>query len=895
MAGSRRRTTWSSLVAVVLIAYACRDAIAPRTGSVFRLAPVANLVTLDSAKRLTLTNICGNRFRARNPLGDTVRVHWDVYHTSDSGDLTLPARPAGGSYSETFFTTRATGTTRLFFHGTLIQTAENNTHRNDAKGNDSKGNKGRGDDGKSDEGNKEKGDNNKETESNVCPGNLLVVAGEGVLGLQSGSTVYTNGTTLSYGAQPDAGYTSVRLFLDTREVPATGTIKILGAMTLVAFALPDSSSPPVDAGLMQRFQGLLTSNTQVSDYQSLIYAASALADQVGPARTDTVLRASADAAFRFPRDSSALAQLEQTLAGHSFDAESLPPVEPVLPFGPGATLPFGFPSNGASAPPLGGSRVAAPSSRAQIWTPGSRVNVTITPPPSSSNPRPVDVVHVNGLVSNADGFVANIQALRSAVREQPLLNDSRHTRVTGFYNQNVGLAAVRLRSTPCALALNPHFVHGLPLWIRLQLNTRCTPADLRRLGIDGGGDLLETWTQLLDIFTGSPPSFASATLDSLVAVQLRAKRGGNHVIVVPHSQGNLFEIESLSKLAQGGNAPTDGDAACVGMVPTASPTSVGYPISSQRLRPVQVLGDFILNTPLPTFPAVSTQLYQALSGDRIAAAEAVAGLSPFPYPIVRWIRDQFRLHEFIGSYLATIGARSLVQQAITDVYANCEVGLTATANPLLPIGSTERISLAITGADGRGLSPIVPITWQSSDTAVASVDGSGVLTGRAEGMVRVTASYRNQHADALVEVFSTSPDASVTVVVQNTSADVVPFWLGISADRVWRRRDVTVSVTPNDSTTSVDFYSGGVAGYDSYNTFFSSDPIRELSTGGSRTLKFATLFYDNPRTTHGIPIRFGADNRLWIMGDDVLVTFHTLGHGYSPDKTHWVRVPLTHP
>lgn len=72
MAGSRRRTTWSSLVAVVLIAYACRDAIAPRTGSVFRLAPVANLVTLDSAKQLTLTNICGNRFRARNPLGGSL-------------------------------------------------------------------------------------------------------------------------------------------------------------------------------------------------------------------------------------------------------------------------------------------------------------------------------------------------------------------------------------------------------------------------------------------------------------------------------------------------------------------------------------------------------------------------------------------------------------------------------------------------------------------------------------------------------------------------------------------------------------------------------------------------------------------------------------------------------
>lgn len=469
----RSHTRWLVFVSIVLFTSACRDAIAPRTDNVGRVAPLASLVTLSSAKTVTLTYICGNRFRVRNPLSNTVLVHWDVHHTSDSGTLTLAPRPSNGLYSETFFTTHATGTTRLFFEGTLIQTAKNGSKGDDGEGGDDKHSDSNGDHGN--------GDN-----STACPGNLVIVVGAGVLGLQSGSTPYMNGTTVSYSAQPAAGYTSVRIFLDTLEVPATGILTIAGAKTLVAFALADNATRPTDPGLIQRFRSLLSSNTQVADYQSLIYAAAALADQVGPERADSITRASADAAFSFPRDSAALTQLDQHLAGHSFDAESLPPVESALPFGPNATLPYGFPSNATVIPPLGASRMAPLSGGAQLRTPGSRVSVTITPTPRSANPRPVIVVHVNGVNTSLDEFPANVRTLRFAVREQPLLTDPRHARVTGIYNPNIGFFfhctskhAMRTRSQSTS-GRNPAIVASTDIQSRLHSSRITADRNCRR-------------------------------------------------------------------------------------------------------------------------------------------------------------------------------------------------------------------------------------------------------------------------------------------------------------------------------------------------------------------------------------------------------------------------------
>jgi hypothetical protein len=74
---------------------------------------------------MVLTYMCANRFRVRNPNDAVVTVTWDVAGTSEQGTLSLPARPLGSGFSESFFETVATGTVRLFYNGTQIQVKAN--------------------------------------------------------------------------------------------------------------------------------------------------------------------------------------------------------------------------------------------------------------------------------------------------------------------------------------------------------------------------------------------------------------------------------------------------------------------------------------------------------------------------------------------------------------------------------------------------------------------------------------------------------------------------------------------------------------------------------------------------------------------------------------------------
>ncbi|MBA4073299.1 MAG: hypothetical protein C0497_15970 [Gemmatimonas sp.] len=80
-------------------------------------------MTPDSIR---LTYLCGNRFRVRSYYRTVADVKWDLpEHPSDTGQLRLPSRTVGHPYSETVFSTRVTGTTRLFHNGRLIQTTLN--------------------------------------------------------------------------------------------------------------------------------------------------------------------------------------------------------------------------------------------------------------------------------------------------------------------------------------------------------------------------------------------------------------------------------------------------------------------------------------------------------------------------------------------------------------------------------------------------------------------------------------------------------------------------------------------------------------------------------------------------------------------------------------------------
>jgi len=78
-----------------------------------------------NADSIQLSYLCGNRFRVRSYNDAPAEVKWEVDQTADSGRVTVPARAGGGAFGEVFFTTTASGTVRLRFEETQVDTAAN--------------------------------------------------------------------------------------------------------------------------------------------------------------------------------------------------------------------------------------------------------------------------------------------------------------------------------------------------------------------------------------------------------------------------------------------------------------------------------------------------------------------------------------------------------------------------------------------------------------------------------------------------------------------------------------------------------------------------------------------------------------------------------------------------
>src|SRR6266513_153881 len=89
------------------------------------------------------------------------------------------------------------------------------------------------------------------------------------------------------------------------------------------------------------------------------------------------------------------------------------------------------------------------------------------------------------------------------------------------------------------------------------------------------------------------------------------------------------------------------------------------------------------------------------------------------------------------------------------------------AAPTVQVGQTAQLTATPRDASGNPLTGRV-ITWQSSNGAVAMVNGSGLVSGVATGTATITATSEGQSGTALVTV-SNVPVASVTVTPASAS------------------------------------------------------------------------------------------------------------------------------
>jgi len=95
------------------------------------------------------------------------------------------------------------------------------------------------------------------------------------------------------------------------------------------------------------------------------------------------------------------------------------------------------------------------------------------------------------------------------------------------------------------------------------------------------------------------------------------------------------------------------------------------------------------------------------------------------------------------SLAALILAAAVLGTACTPGLYKRNVEAQITGPATLAVGATAQLTGVLQYSDGTSLTvgpPLVgALVWQSSDTALATVSTSGVLTGRAPGTVTITA------------------------------------------------------------------------------------------------------------------------------------------------------------
>jgi uncharacterized protein YjdB len=98
--------------------------------------------------------------------------------------------------------------------------------------------------------------------------------------------------------------------------------------------------------------------------------------------------------------------------------------------------------------------------------------------------------------------------------------------------------------------------------------------------------------------------------------------------------------------------------------------------------------------------------------------------------------------ENIGA--ATLTATSGSISGSTNVTVSAPVGVALSlvpANPSVAVGITQQLSAVETFSDGTTQRLTNPLTWISENPDIATVDNSGLVTGQAEGVATIAASY----------------------------------------------------------------------------------------------------------------------------------------------------------
>jgi uncharacterized protein YjdB len=227
-----------------------------------------------------------------------------------------------------------------------------------------------------------------------------------------------------------------------------------------------------------------------------------------------------------------------------------------------------------------------------------------------------------------------------------------------------------------------------------------------------------------------------------------------------------------------------------------------------------------------------------------------AGATITPTPSLTWTTSAAAIATVSQSGLVTAvspGTATITAQTQNGTTGTINVTVSTAAVPAsltlspasvnVPRGATQGITAIVRDAAGNTITPLPPLTWQSSNPDVASVSATGVVTGVADGFATITArTANNLLATTAVTVGESGSFAGrVYEVEENTGLAGATVTVSVAAGTV---RTVTTDEQGNFNTGTLF---GGPFNLRITRTGFVPADVRNLVLAGARTLEAIPL------------------------------------------------------
>ncbi len=112
--------------------------------------------------------------------------------------------------------------------------------------------------------------------------------------------------------------------------------------------------------------------------------------------------------------------------------------------------------------------------------------------------------------------------------------------------------------------------------------------------------------------------------------------------------------------------------------------------------------------------------------------------------------------------------------AVTVTQVVNAVAVSPSADTLVAFGDTVRLVAEATDANGHSVEAVTEFVWSSSDTLVARVDDSGLVTGVDEGMATITATTGDYSGGAEITTVENPDRAALVALYEATDG---PNWI----------------------------------------------------------------------------------------------------------------------